>query len=224
MQSTITTSQVNGTVVPLKHGRRGHPVIDEIPGLAAWMEAQFLKVPRPTFREIATELTASEFWPLITRAGHATGRSSIHAYWKNWQKRRATRVARALIANNDPLGAEAGVSSLANAAIAEEFEREYREHGLTKHALALIALHGKHQASSARREAERRAAGEVERRALEKARDEMVATLREHPEALRVVLEAIDRSATVESEDPKGEQPTKRRRQHRCRCNDRLVA
>lgn len=205
-------------------GRRGHPVIDEIPGLATWMEAQFLKVPRPTFREIAARLKESEFWPTITRHGFTTGKSAIHEYWKTWKKRRATGVARALLNAQDPLSAEASVSSLANAAIAEEFEREYREHGLTKHALALIELHGKHQASSARREAERRAAGDVERRAFEKARNELVQTLRAHPDALRLVLEALESSEGASQDERAHKQRRGARSRCRCRCESIGVA
>ena len=114
---------------PAKRGRRGHGVFDQIPSLATWVETEFVKVPRPTFREIAERLAKSEFWPLIQKEGYATGKTAIYAYWKKWKNQRIFRTSE----GSDPLAGEARISALINAAIEDELEREMsRGGGLTK--------------------------------------------------------------------------------------------
>ena len=184
-------------------GRRGEPLIPEIPGLAEWMEAQFQETPRPPFREIEERLKQTEFWPKIRAAGFRTGKSSIHTHYVKWhaesaRKRVVVDCAATYNANGsagDILDIETAISGLANVAIFEGLQEELSEgKGISPKAGALIDLHRKLQASSARREAERRAAGVSTRKAYEAARAEIVAILESNPDALQLVLAAIDKA------------------------------
>lgn len=193
---------------PDVRGKRGQPLVQEIPGLAEWIEEQFLEEPRPSFRQIEERLKQTEFWQKIRAAGFRTGKSSIHTHWVRWN---AEAVRRRLIAEaaatyntnsnaGDILDIETAISGLANVAIFEELQHELSENsGISAKAGALIDLHRKLQASSARREAERRAAGVSTRKAYDAARAEIVAILEEKPELLKLVLAAIDNAAQKEA-------------------------
>lgn len=193
---------------PAVRGRRGQPLIDAIPGLPEWMEEQFLEEPRPTFREIEERLKQTEFWPKIRAAGFRTGKSSIHTHWVRWN---AEAVRKRLIAEaaaqynastdaGDILDIEAAITGLANVAIFEELQRELSDNsGISDKASTLIDLHRKLQASSARREQERRAAGVNTKKAYDAARAQIVAILEGNPDALKLVLAAIDNAAQKEA-------------------------
>ncbi len=186
---------------PAIRGRRGQPLIPEIPGLPEWLETQFQEVPRPSFKEIEERLKKTEFWPKIRARGFRTGKSSIHTHWVKWnaelaRKRVLAEYAAAYNAtgeSDDLLAIEAAITGLANVAIFESLQEELSEStGVSEKATALIDLHRKLQSSSARREAERRAAGKTQRNAYAQAREEIIAILKENPDALKLVLAAID--------------------------------
>jgi hypothetical protein len=186
---------------PATGGRRGDAVIPQIPGLPEWMAEQFREVPRPSFREIEDRLKTTEFWPKIRAAGFRTGKSTVHRYYVSWfaemaQKRVIAEEAATYNESGtagDVLDIEAAISGLANVAIYHDLQQELREgKGVSPKAGALIDLHRKLQTSSARREAERRAAGVSARKAYEAAREEIVTILKDNPDALRLVLAAID--------------------------------
>jgi hypothetical protein len=194
---------------PAINGRRGDAVIPQIPGLAEWMAEQFREVPRPSFREIETRLKETPYWQTIRAAGYKTGKSTIHTYYVNWFAEMAQKrvIAEEAASYNDSgkagdvLDIEAAISGLANVAIFQDLQQELREgKGVSPKAGALIDLHRKLQTSSARREAERRAAGVSARRAYEAAREEIVAILKDNPDALRLVLAAIDNAQTKTEE------------------------
>jgi hypothetical protein len=182
---------------------RGQAVIPEIPGLAEWMEEQFQQDPRPSFREIEARLKETPFWTKIRAAGFRTGKSSIHTHWVNWN---AEIARKQVLAESSPtystdgkpgdvLDIEAAISGLANAAIYNSLQEELNDgKGVTPKAGALIDLHRKLQTSSARREAERRAAGVNTRKAYDTARAEIVAILESNPDALQLVLAAIEKA------------------------------
>jgi hypothetical protein len=188
---------------PEIRGRRGQPLIPEIPGLAEWMEEQFQQTPRPAFREIEERLKQTEFWPKIRAAGFRTGKSSIHTHYVRWhaesaRKRVVAECAATYNASGDAadiLDIEAAITGLANVAIFEDLQEELSDgKGISPKAGSLIDLHRKLQSSSARREAERRAAGVSTRKAYEAARAEIVAILENNPDALQLVLGAIDKA------------------------------
>lgn len=184
-------------------GRRSHPSIPEIPGLPEWMEEQFKQAPRPSFREIEVRLKETPFWNKIRAAGFRTGKSTIHTYYVKWfaDMARKNVVAEYAAAYNvsgssgDVLDIEAAITGLVNVAIFQDLQDELNEgKGVTPKAAALVELHRKLQSSSARRESERRAAGISARKAYEAAREEIVAILRDSPDALRLVLAAIEKA------------------------------
>lgn len=189
-----------GAQPPSVRGRRGHPVIPEVPGLTEWLEAQFEEFPRPSFREIEERLQKTPFWEKIRAKGYKTGKSSIHTHWVKWSAERAhhkavAEYAEQLVAETDPADAfaiETAITRHANVAILDELVSELAGGKVTDTAKQLIDLHRKLQSSSARREAERRASGSSLRRAYEEARSEIAAILKEDPEARRRVLAAID--------------------------------
>jgi hypothetical protein len=167
------------------------------------MAEQFREVPRPPFREIETRLKATGFWPKIRAAGYRTGKSTIHTYYVRWFAEMAQKrvIAEEAAAYNeggkasDVLDIEAAISGLANVAIYQNLQDELREgKGLSPKAGALIDLHRKLQTSSARREAERRAAGVNKRKAWEAASEEVQAILKDNPDTLALVLAAIDKA------------------------------
>lgn len=196
---------------PATRGRRGHAVIPQIEGLSEWMEQQFQEVPRPSFREIETRLQKTPFWQKIRAAGFRTGKSSIHTHWVRWFAEIARKRVIADYAarfnetgdEGDILAIETAISGLANVGIFDALQEELSGNGLTEKAQTLIELHRKLQTSSARREAERRQAGVNARGAYETARAEIVAILKKQPDALRLVLAAID-NAQTKSEDSDG--------------------
>jgi hypothetical protein len=188
---------------PNVEGPRGNAVIPKIAGLPEWMAEQFREVPRPSFREIETRLKETEFWPKIRAAGYRTGKSTIHTYYVNWfaemaQKRVIAEEAATYNESGkagDVLDIEAAISGLANAAIFQDLQQELREgKGVSPKAEALIELHRKLQTSSARREAERRAAGVNKQKAYDAACDEITSILKENPDQLQLVLAAIDKA------------------------------
>lgn len=167
------------------------------------MEEQFMETPRPSFREIEERLKATAFWPQLREAGFHTGKSSIHDYWIRWNAQTARKRVIADCAatynasgnSGDILDIETAISGLASVAIFEELQEELSEgKGISAKAGALIDLHRKLQTSSARRETERRAAGVSTRKAYQAARDEIVEILKGTPDALQLVLAAIDRA------------------------------
>jgi hypothetical protein len=173
------------------------------------MEEQFKQVPRPSFREIETRLKETPFWNKIRAAGFRTGKSTIHTYYVNWfadmaRKRVVTEYAAAY---NDSgkrgavLDIEAAITGLVNVAIFQDLQDELNEgKGVTPKAAGLVELHRKLQSSSARRESERRAAGISARKAYEAAREEIVAILKDSPDALQLVLTAIEKAQTKTEE------------------------
>jgi len=188
---------------PNVEGPRGDAVIPKIPGLPEWMAEQFREVPRPSFREIETRLKQTEFWPKIRAAGYRTGKSTIHTYYVSWfaemaQKRVIAEEAATYNESGkagDVLDIEAAISGLANVAIFQDLQQELREgKGVSPKAEALIELHRKLQTSSARREAERRAAGVSTRKAYDAACEEITSILKANPDELRLVLAAIDKA------------------------------
>jgi hypothetical protein len=196
---------------PDVEGPRGDAVIPKIPGLPEWMAEQFREVPRPSFREIEERLKQTAFWPKIRAAGYRTGKSTIHTYYVNWfaemaQKRVIAEEAATYNESGkagDVLDIEAAISGLANVAIYQDLQQELREgKGVSPKVGALIDLHRKLQTSSARREAERRAAGVNKRKTHEAAREEVMSILKGNPDALRLVLDAID-SAQKKAEEAK---------------------
>jgi hypothetical protein len=154
-------------------GRRGHTVFDDIPGLANWIEAEFLKVPTPTYREMRRGCEHPSFGRRSWQPGFRR-ENRPSTYHRRWKKEQALRETRLMTAAHGVLDVEAGITAIGNRALTEEFLREYSQRGLTPKAMAILDMHRKMQASSSRREAERRAAGTVERRAFERAREEMV--------------------------------------------------
>lgn len=167
------------------------------------MQEQFMERPRPSFREIEDRLKQSRFWPAICAAGFQLGKSSIYRHWIRWNAESARKrvIAECAASYNasgnagDILDIEAAISGLANVAIFEGLQEELSEgKGVSAKASALIDLHRKLQTSSARREAERRAAGVNTRRAYEAARAEIIAILEGNPDALQLVLAAIDKA------------------------------
>lgn len=181
-------------------GRRGHPSIPAIPGLAEWMEEQFRQVPRPSFREIERRLKETPFWTKIRAAGFRTGKSTIHTYYVNWYAEMARKrvVAEHAAAYNetgrpdDVLDIETAITGLANVAIYQALQDELKEgKGVTPKVNSLIDLHRKLQASSARREQERRAAGVNTRKAYDAATAEILSILEDSPDMLSLVLAAI---------------------------------
>ncbi|HET7437505.1 MAG TPA: hypothetical protein VFN10_22565 [Thermoanaerobaculia bacterium] len=202
-QEKVSADRRHLATPPDIRGRRGQPLIPEIPGLAEWMEEQFKEEPRPSFRQIETRLKETTFWNKIRAAGFRTGKSSIHTHWVRWNAESARKrvVADAAATYNasgsaaDVLDIEAAISGLANVAIFEELQQELSDgKGVTAKAGALIDLHRKLQTSSARREAERRQSGVSTRRAYESARAEIVTILESHPDVLQLVLAAIDKA------------------------------
>jgi hypothetical protein len=200
-QRWTATEQRRRPTPPENRGRRGQPLIPQIPGLAEWLEAEFEKVPRASFKEIEERLKKTPFWPKIRAAGFRTGKTSIHTHWIRWNAERAqkqtladqTAALSAAIGGEDVLATEATITALANASLLNALENElHEEPGVSAKAASLIDLHRKLQTSSARREAERRAAGIGARRAYAQARAEIVAVLKDQPEALDLVLAAID--------------------------------
>ena len=196
---------------PEKRGRRGRPLIAQIPGLADWLEEQFLEVPRPSFKEIEERLKKTEFWPKIQAAGYQTGKTSIYSHWVKWNAQLARKrvIAEYAAAFNeagedgDILSIETAITGLANVTIFDALEKEVsgeESPGLSDRAAGLIDLHRKLQTSSARREAERRAARIGERRACAKLRQLLVAALKDHPDTLDIVVAAIE-SAEQEMEN-----------------------
>jgi hypothetical protein len=185
-------------------------VIPEIPGLGAWMEEQFQEIPRPSFREIENRLKQTPFWQKIRALGFRTGKSSIHTHWVRWHAETARKNVVADLAATynmsgnagDILDIETAITGLANVAIFEALQEELSDgQGVTAKAGALIELHRKLQASSARRENERRAAGVNAKRVYQAARAEIVAILESNPDALRLVLGAIDKAQQESSSD-----------------------
>jgi uncharacterized protein DUF3486 len=186
---------------PENRGRRGQPLIPQIPGLTEWLESEFEKVPRASFKEIEERLRETPFWPKIRAAGFKTGKTSIHTHWIRWNAERAqkqtladqTAALSAALGSDEILATEATITALANASLLNALENElHEEPGVSPKAASLIDLHRKLQTSSARREAERRAAGIGARRAYAQARAEIMAVLKDNPEALDLVLTAID--------------------------------
>ena len=186
---------------PATRGKRGRPTIAEIPGLAEWMETQFKLVPRPSFTEIEERLKRTNFWPKILASGRRTGKSSVHTWWLKWtadiaRKRVAAEFASAFNqgSGKEILEIETAITGLANLAILEGIRQEIDgKNTVTDKASKLIELHRRLQSSSARREAERRAAGRTERLAIEKVRKEMVSELDKEPAARKVFLDALAR-------------------------------
>ena len=183
-------------------GRRGKPYILEIPGLSDWLDEQFREIPRPSFKEIEARLKKTDFWTKIRAKGFKTGKSTIHEQYVKWHAELARKRAEAEFAasfnetgeSGDILAIEATITGLANIGILNGLRDELTDGKVTENAKSLIDLHRKLQSSSARREAERRAAGVLTRRAYEEARGEIVSILKEHPDALKLVLAAIDKA------------------------------
>jgi hypothetical protein len=91
---------------------------------------------------------------------------------------------------------ETAITGLANIAILESLRQELDgDKTVSDKVSKLVDLHRKLQSSSARREAERRAAGRIERRAYANARAEISDILSQQPEALKLVIAAIDKAA-----------------------------
>ncbi len=153
----------------------------------------------------------SSFWPSILAAGKRVGKTSIHTWWLKWsadmaRKRVASEFAEAFNrgSGKEILEIETAITGLANIAILESLRQELDgdKSVVTEKVSKLVDLHRKLQSSSARREAERRAAGRIERRAYANARAEIAEILKNQPEAMNLVLAAIDnaqRTAGVES-------------------------
>lgn len=196
-------------------------MIPQIPGLDEWMEAQFQEIPRPSFREIEERLRKTPFWDKIRAAGYRTGKSSIYTHWVRWsaetaRKRVLADYAKSFNAageDDDALAIERAISGVANNALMDAIQQETIEGGITEKAADLIELHRKLQTSSARREAERRAAGVKTRAAYAAAREEIIAILEKHPEALRLVLAAIDNAE--QDTETKHDSPKRREKRQR---------
>ena len=193
---------------PATRGRRGRPVIPEIPGLTDWLDLQFREFPRPAFREIEERLRKTPFWDKIRAKGYRTGKSSIYTHWVHWHAEMARKNAvdefAAAYAEGDggeALNLEKAISEFANRGILDDLQRDRAEHGeFSEKGERLVDLHRKLQSSSARREAERRAAGVVWQRAMNEAEEEIATALSEHPDLRRQVIAALDkaRAATAE--------------------------
>lgn len=163
------------------------------------MEEQFREEPRPSFKVIEERLKETEFWPKIRALGYRTGKSTIHRYYVEWFARLARKrviaeeAARHIKSGTDGevLNVEAAITELANDAIYEDLRQELRE-GVSPKGRELIDLHRKLQASSARREAERRAARVSARKAYNEMTTAIIDILKDKPAELKLVLGAIE--------------------------------
>jgi hypothetical protein len=59
--------------VPAPRGRRGHPLLDEIPGLRDKVEELFQQTPRLTIDGLREELKGTGFWKKLQELGHNNG-------------------------------------------------------------------------------------------------------------------------------------------------------
>jgi hypothetical protein len=192
---------------PETRGRRGRPVIPEIPGLPEWLDLQFREFPRPSFREIEERMRKTPFWDKIRAKGYKTGKSSIYTHWVHWhaemaRKRAIDEFAAAYASSGgESLNLEVAISDLANRGILNDLQKELASGEITENAHKLVELHRKLQTSSTRREAERRAAGVASRRVEDDVRERIVKILEEYPDALARVLAAIDKPEETTEEE-----------------------
>jgi hypothetical protein len=87
--------------LPEPRGRRGHPVLDEIPGLREWFESEMVTNPGATIDALTERLKETGFWKLLQELGHRNGisRGTLCSERIKFEQKKARREIRLFLAS-----------------------------------------------------------------------------------------------------------------------------
>lgn len=190
--TTKKTDRRKNAKPPAVRGRRGHSSIDQQKGLAEKIDAMLMQSPRPTYDEMIEQLRATGFW---------VSRSSLARYGMKFEIRRREMkllVDKArLLSQDDPesvLELERAIANLANVKIFESL-LDPNENVITEAERDVMNVAARIASSSSSRERAKLAFTRGIKAASQMLRNEMEKALKSEPEALKIVLRAIDRAS-----------------------------
>lgn len=183
---------------PAVRGRRGHSRISREQGLSEYIDAMLLEVPRPTYEEMAERIRTSGWRDVST--------SAIQRYGMKFEiRRREMRLlleqASLLASDSNPesvLDLERAIANLANTKIYKNLLDPVNE--IDEATREIMTVASRLQSSSSSRERARLAYSRAVKTAVTMIKAEMERVLKRKPEALKIVLRAIDEVETVASE------------------------
>lgn len=185
---------------PPVRGRRGHSSIDQQAGLAELLDKWLLEQPKPTFDDMLERLKATGFW---------VSRSALARYGLKFEMQRRDMkllLAKArLLAQDDPesvLDLERAIANLANVKLFENL-LDPDANKITEDAREVMKVAARIASSSSSRERARLAYSRGIKAATAIVKAELEQKFKSNPEALRVVLRALEEVSKTTEEKAK---------------------